>query len=566
VTRCCRRSRPAQARGLRTRAEIPASQPARRPQQASAAEVRRFTFAVVAIAAAVMLQTVLLDRLPFPGGSAPDLVLVLVVTLALASGPMEGMLIGFGAGLALDVAPPASSLLGLSALVFCVIGYVCGRLRGPLERSSWLPLAVVALGVAAGEALYALVGMIFGDPDITWQSVRLVLPVAVAYDILLCPFVVYAVVRFGGYGGWAATGVREPGRAGRELGGAGGVGLLGGVAAAGAATAGSVVRDTRSGREPRLRAAGGRGADGWIGGHQNGRGQQAGPGGQRRRPLNLRARDGVAGSAAAGQARQGRPATLPGAARQPNLRLGAPRRGDGVLGGSLRSMLGLGLYGPGSSGSQARMRGAAFRGSAGPASTGAGQSRPGSARLSARAFRGSGGPARALGHGSPHGPLRGGGVFGRLRWRSRAFRGGPSALTAAGSGKLGRSGPLRLRARRRDGVLGGGALGGRAAGSGGGLGGGSTMPGAAFAARRAPGAPGPLRSGRGQGAAPRFRGSGRGLLRRGSLPGGRGGLGGRRRGLGGRRRGFGSGPSALPGRRRRWALWRMGTKRTGGLP
>jgi len=98
------------------------------------AEVRRVTFALVAILAAVVLQTALLDRLPFPGGSAPNLVLVLVVTLALASGPTEGMLIGFGAGLALDIAPPASNLLGLSALVFCVIGYGCGRLRGPLER------------------------------------------------------------------------------------------------------------------------------------------------------------------------------------------------------------------------------------------------------------------------------------------------------------------------------------------------------------------------------------------------------------------------------------------------
>ena len=127
--------------------------------------MRRVIFAVTAILAAVVLQTALLDRLPLPGGSAPNLVLLLVVTLALASGPMDGMLIGFGAGLALDMAPPASNLLGLSALVFCVIGYGCGRLRGPLERSTWLPLAVVALGVTAGEALYALAGMIFGDPD-----------------------------------------------------------------------------------------------------------------------------------------------------------------------------------------------------------------------------------------------------------------------------------------------------------------------------------------------------------------------------------------------------------------
>ena len=513
--------------------------------------MRRFTFALVAIVVAVVLQTALLDRLPLPGGSAPDLVLVLVVTLALASGPMEGMLVGFAAGLALDVAPPASNLLGLSALVFCLVGYGCGRLRGPLERSGWLPLAVVALGVTAGEVLYALVAMMFGDPDITWPSVRLVLPVSVAYDLLLCPFVVYVVVRLGGYGGWAAAGGRGPERAGRDLAGAG---LLGGVTAAAAVATGAAVRDTRSGRDPRLRAAAGRGADGWIGGHQSGPGPRAGPWVHRRRPLRLRARGGVAGSAAAAGlgGRPGHPA--PG--RPVHLRLGAPRRGDGVLGGSLRSLLGGGPDGLlGSSGRESRMRGAAFRGSIGLIGAGSagGGPRPGSARLSARAFRGSGGPARTLGDGSSRGPLT------RPRRRSRAFRGGPSALTVAGTGGLGRATSLRLRGRRRDGVVGGGVLGSRVPGR---RGGGRTMSGAAFVARG---------SGRGQGAVPRFRSGGLRRWadrvrpgRRGSLPGG-GGPGGRR-GFGGRRRGFGGSRGAGIGPRRRWALWRRGTRRTGGLP
>ncbi|HYA50332.1 MAG TPA: rod shape-determining protein MreD, partial [Streptosporangiaceae bacterium] len=435
--------------------------------------MRRVTFTLAAILAAVVLQTALLDRLPFPGGSAPNLVLVLVVTLALASGPTEGMLIGFGAGLALDVAPPASNLLGLSALVFCVIGYGCGRLRGPLERSAWLPLAVVALGVAAGEALYALAGMTFGDPDITWQSVRLVLPVSVAYDILLCPFVLYAVVRFGGYSGWAAAGRREPeSLAGREPAGAG---LLGGMAAVGLTAGGAAVRDTRSGREPRLRPAAGRQSDGWIGGHLTRPGQRAGPWVSRRRPLQLRARGGVAGSAAAAQAGL---AARPGPGRPAGsvqLRLGSPRRADGVLGGSLRAMLGVGLASP-----------------PGPGA---------STRLSARAFRGSGGPARTAGGGS-RGLLGSGGPSAQPRLRSRVFRGGPSALTAAGRGMTGQTASLRLRGRRGDGVLGGGVLGSRSSGS---LGGGRGVPGAAFTARRSPGGPAPLRHGRGPGAVPRFR-------------------------------------------------------------
>ena len=303
--------------------------------------------------------------------------------------------------------------------------------------------------------------MTFGDPDITWQSVRQVLPVSVAYDILLCPFVLYAVVRFGGYGGWAMAGQRElESLAGREPAGAG---LLGGVAAAGLAAGGAAVRDTRSGREPRLRPAAGRQSDGWIGGHLTGPGQQAGPWVSRRRPLQLRARGGVAGSAAAAQAGlAARPG--PGRPAGADLRLGSPRRGDGVLGGSLRAMLGVGLAGP-----------------PGPGA---------SSRLSARAFRGSGGPARTAGGGASRGLLGSGGPLARPRLRSRAFRGGPSALTAAGRGKAGRTASLRLRRRRGDGVLGGGVLGSRSAGSMGALGGGRAMPGAAFSARRSPGGPG----------------------------------------------------------------------------
>jgi hypothetical protein len=179
------------------------------------------------------------------------------------------------------------------------------------------------------------------------------------------------------------------------------------------------------------------------------------------------------------------------------------------------------------------------------------------------AFRGPG-PA---GNGSSGGHSR---AASSPRLPARAFRGGPSALTGAGRG-LRRSAPLRLRMRRRDGVLGGGVLGSRAAGSGGGRG----MSAAAFAARRAPGAPGALRSGRGHGAVPRFRVAGRGppswrdrLLpgRRGSLlPGGGLSGGSGIGGLGGRRRGFGGSRRATFWRRRP-GLGRTGTKRTGGLP
>src|SRR6516165_3337948 len=220
--------------------------------------MRRALLATAGVLAAIVLQVTVLNNLPFPGGSPPNLVLVVVVAMALASGPLEGAVIGFAAGLAVDIAPPATDLLGQSALVFCLVGYGCGKLRPTLERSAWLPVAGVALGAAAGEALYALAGLTFGDPDITLHAVRQVLPVAIFYDVLLSPFVLYAVVRLGGY---AQPGIGVAGLlTGQEMRPAGAGAVLGMAGAAGA------VRDTGSGRSPRLRTAAAHRSDAWIGG------------------------------------------------------------------------------------------------------------------------------------------------------------------------------------------------------------------------------------------------------------------------------------------------------------
>ena len=75
----------------------------------------------VLVAVTVVFQLTVVDRIVFPGGSGPDLVLVEVAALALASGPLAGALTGFWGGLALDVAPPGSHFTGQDALVFCLV-------------------------------------------------------------------------------------------------------------------------------------------------------------------------------------------------------------------------------------------------------------------------------------------------------------------------------------------------------------------------------------------------------------------------------------------------------------
>ena len=316
--------------------------------------MRRALLATAAILAAVLLQVTVLNNVPFPGGAGPDLVLVTVVALALSGGPRDGAVIGFAAGLALDIAPPASGLLGQSALVFCLVGYGCGRLRLALERSAWLPVAGVALGAAAGEVLYALTGLIFGDPDVTWQAARQVLPAAVTYDLLISPFVLYALALAGGYARSGADSAPAGLLTGRELAAAGG-GLLAGA-----------VRDTGAGRSPRLRAAAGHRADGWIGAGAGQPGQRSGAWVDRRHPLRLRLRGGVAGSAAAAATRE--PARPPATVR---LRLGSSRRRDGAIVAHRRlapSGAAFDARAPSWPGRSARLRGAALSG--GPSALG----------------------------------------------------------------------------------------------------------------------------------------------------------------------------------------------------
>jgi rod shape-determining protein MreD len=156
---------------------------------------------VAAVALAVVVQLTIINRIAFPGGTGPDVVLLTVAALALATGPLAGSLIGFWAGLAMDVAPPGSHFVGQDALVFCLIGYACG-LVADVPSSEGVPeqghtalfeIMVTAVAAVCGEALGSLLGAMLSDLRVTWPAIKHVLPAAVLYDVLLCPFVLYAV-------------------------------------------------------------------------------------------------------------------------------------------------------------------------------------------------------------------------------------------------------------------------------------------------------------------------------------------------------------------------------------
>jgi rod shape-determining protein MreD len=160
------------------------------------APARSGILATAVVAAALVLQVAVANRLPLPGSVPPDLVLLAVVALALVNGPLPGLVTGFAAGLATDVIPPADHAIGRYALVFCLIGYACGLVSEEMERSAVVPFVAVAIGALAGSVLDALLGMLLGDSRTSWSAVIRVLPLVVIYDVILSPFVIWVVLRF----------------------------------------------------------------------------------------------------------------------------------------------------------------------------------------------------------------------------------------------------------------------------------------------------------------------------------------------------------------------------------
>ncbi len=280
--------------------------------------MRKAWLAPVLVIAAIMVQLTVVDGLRLPGGGVPDVVLVLVAALAVAQGPLWGAVIGFGAGLCLDIAPPGSPVIGQYALVFCLAGWAAGRLGGGARSSSLRSAAGMAFVVVAAEVLAAVLGLALEPAQVSSAEIRAILPATVGYDLLLCPFVLYLVA--------VASAVLAKGLAAdRAAGGA--AGQPGGARRA---------APRRRHHQPRLAHAAGRAGDGRPGG----RGQHHG--GRPAAPTRARLRlaGGVPGSAS-GLARHpgsypagvGRPGVT--GRSSPSLRLAGGRRGDGTIGSSV---------------------------------------------------------------------------------------------------------------------------------------------------------------------------------------------------------------------------------------
>jgi rod shape-determining protein MreD len=141
---------------------------------------------------AYLIQVTVLARLPIPGAT-PDLVIVTVVALALAYGPVTGAVCGFAAGVVLETAPPADGPIGVAALLYLIAGALTGAVIDPRDRT--VPILTGIVGLTAGAVVLASAafGTVLGSDRVVWATVPGLALTSTLYAVILAPFVLPGV-------------------------------------------------------------------------------------------------------------------------------------------------------------------------------------------------------------------------------------------------------------------------------------------------------------------------------------------------------------------------------------
>ncbi|NUR06340.1 MAG: rod shape-determining protein MreD [Nocardioidaceae bacterium] len=147
----------------------------------------------------VLLLAVVLQVAVFPplaiDGVVPNFALLVVVAAALVRGPEFAAVLGFLAGLAVDLAPPADHVAGRWALSLVLVGYLAGRVRQDARSSPVAAVVTVAACSFVATSVFAFGGMLLHDPDVPVSEALTVVPLSVVYDVVLTPLVLPLLMR-----------------------------------------------------------------------------------------------------------------------------------------------------------------------------------------------------------------------------------------------------------------------------------------------------------------------------------------------------------------------------------
>ena len=162
--------------------------------------------ALLMVVVAVVIQTAVFgDGRINPFGSAPALVLVVVLACARYIDPEPALLLGFTAGMLLDLL--GGSPLGLWAMAYTVAVYIALRFRDRADNGT----LVIGVGVFAltllANALFLIVGTLFGERFFTSTAVIKNTLLPAVYNLAIAAVVFPLVARLIGdrrHLGWSS--------------------------------------------------------------------------------------------------------------------------------------------------------------------------------------------------------------------------------------------------------------------------------------------------------------------------------------------------------------------------
>jgi rod shape-determining protein MreD len=134
----------------------------------------------------LVVQTAVLSRVRI-AGVAPDAMLLLAVCAGIVGGPERGAVTGFVSGIAFDLFL-ITTPVGLSALVYALVGYGVGLVaEGTVRSAWWIPVLTAGAASAVGSVAFAISANVVAGADFVGPRLAVVVPVVGVANAILAP-------------------------------------------------------------------------------------------------------------------------------------------------------------------------------------------------------------------------------------------------------------------------------------------------------------------------------------------------------------------------------------------
>lgn len=148
--------------------------------------MKRIIFYTVSILTLFICQGTLFRAIDF-GDTVPNLLLIFTVSIALMRGEKTGLLIGFFAGLLLDIF--TGNTVGFYALIYMYLGYGTGGFSMIFfQEDVKLPIIMILINdFLYGFLVYLFMFLLRGRTDLGYYMIKVILP-EIIYTIVITLF------------------------------------------------------------------------------------------------------------------------------------------------------------------------------------------------------------------------------------------------------------------------------------------------------------------------------------------------------------------------------------------